>query len=598
MIEALENEIYLVLSHYSFERFDKSKKLVCISDRCLDAEWINELENYPNIKICDVHETHLNSKKIFDRIIRMRNDMIDILTPIFNEYHGVNHTAEYWIAYSWFAVNHLICSWIELYDSIEYVLKKYSKITLVAYIDHKYDVAEHGDQEDYMNSYIRQLLGLQIFMELAPNNRCIIQSCKEFDVYSCKSIKNNSCDSFNKVLWKLYRKLSKNAPVDIMYNQIKNAKQLRLKFLGKVYWSSQEEPSYSKKKIDKISREKYLKYIDYDFTKEQCGQLFIKHLYENLPAMMWEDYASICSASKTNYFYSPKVILYHGYLTVRMEFIARMKERGTKIVLAAHSFEEDFRILPISDEKAYDKKYIWINQRFCNEKKSLSGRSYFYDNAEKVDYKKNSSIIFFSYGMNRSNGHAIIFDERESMIAKEMSSRNIRFFRELHIHLRKKAVFRHRDDTNWGYVAALEKKYPEIEIDDSFINNRYLSFENRIKNSRISVVETIHSSTFFHSIMYNVPTIIIDNCEYRGFFSDAVCDLLEPLKRVRVWVETPEEAANIVNEYYDDIDEWWNEPERKKIVDNICNELFVNKDMEIMEYWKREYKLLKGLIID
>ena len=145
-------------------------------------------------------------------------------------------------------------------------------------------------------------------------------------------------------------------------------------------------------------------------------------------------------------------------------------------------------------------------------------------------------------------------------------------------------------------METLKKSFSEITVDGSFLENSFMSFENRIRSARMSIIESVHSSTFFHSLLYGVPAIIIDNNEYRGFFTDAVCDLLEPLKQVGVWVDTPEEAANIVNEHYDDIDIWWNDPKRKSVIDDICENIFANKNESIIKYWKKEYKLLKGLL--
>ena len=589
------NDNYLIVSHYAFERMEKTKNMVCISDRCLDAEWINKVDNYPNIKICDVHETHLDSRKIYDQVIKMRDDIMDIMTPVLNRYHDVKHSADYWTAFSWFWMQNLIVNWIELYRSIEYVLQKYPDIMLVAYVDHKYDVAKYGHRENYSNTYIRQLLGLQLFKELAPNNNVIINNCKEYEELSARPITNDLSGGLKKYIWKIYRRLSRKAPINIMYNQIMKAKQLRLFFVGRVYWKSQGESIYITNEINSCAREKYIRFFEKKGGKS-CEETLIKHLYENLPVMLWEDYSNIRMVSVRDYKYFPKVILYHGFDPVQMEFLARRKEQGTIIVMASHSFEEDFRVLPVSDKTAYDKKYIWIATHLCNEKMCLAGKSYFYDEMEQVDYKKNVNIIYFSYGMERYNGCAIAFDERESMNAKQMTKRNICFFRELNKQLRKMVIYRHRDSTNWGYVETLKKSFSEITVDGSFLENSFMSFENRIRSARMSIIESVHSSTFFHSLLYGVPAIIIDNNEYRGFFTDAVCDLLEPLKQVGVWVDTPEEAANIVNEHYDDIDIWWNDPKRKSVIDDICENIFANKNESIIKYWKKEYKLLKGLL--
>ena len=63
--------------------------------------------------------------------------------------------------------------------------------------------------------------------------------------------------------------------------------------------------------------------------------------------------------------------------------------------------------------------------------------------------------------------------------------------------------------------------------------------------------------------------------------------------RVGIIAETPEKLAALVNTIHNDVEGWWNEPERQKVVNKICNkyayfpknakEIWIKKIMAYLE---------------
>ena len=54
-------------------------------------------------------------------------------------------------------------------------------------------------------------------------------------------------------------------------------------------------------------------------------------------------------------------------------------------------------------------------------------------------------------------------------------------------------------------------------------------------------------------------------------------------------IESPVEAAHAVNEIYDDVDTWWNAPERVEAVRKFCDRFAYVADDPVKE-WREEFK--------
>ena len=138
----------------------------------------------------------------------------------------------------------------------------------------------------------------------------------------------------------------------------------------------------------------------------------------------------------------------------------------------------------------------------------------------------------------------------------------------------------------YGYLHSSVKSQTEVRIYHSDYDwdqkNRWctrhsgLQFENSGKalwsiasNSRL-FVGTYNATTYIDALCKNIPTVIFWDktqweikTEAEPFFSD--------FKKVGVFHETPESAANHVNHIWSDIDYWWNSVDVQKARINFLN---------------------------
>ncbi len=132
----------------------------------------------------------------------------------------------------------------------------------------------------------------------------------------------------------------------------------------------------------------------------------------------------------------------------------------------------------------------------------------------------------------------------------------------------------------WNPQARLQDLAPDLQI--------YQGGETMIeqlKQSRLCVC-TNNSTTFLESIASNFPTLVYWNpqrCELR---KNAI-PYYESLKKVGIYHETPESAAEQANKIFDDPLKWWNSEAVQDAVKNFCNQ-FARTSPHWLRDWKRE----------
>ena len=136
------------------------------------------------------------------------------------------------------------------------------------------------------------------------------------------------------------------------------------------------------------------------------------------------------------------------------------------------------------------------------------------------------------------------------------------FFRALEEKGRNKLRVRcYPNDLWWERKKTLGLKFPWMQFDQ---NPRYYTslFETKL------VVTNLISTTCMESINCDIPTIIFCSADFFVPDENAV-EILNELRRVQVLVDDPKDAADIINKNEEHIEEWWNEKERKKVLNKF-----------------------------
>lgn len=114
-------------------------------------------------------------------------------------------------------------------------------------------------------------------------------------------------------------------------------------------------------------------------------------------------------------------------------------------------------------------------------------------------------------------------------------------------------------DCGWDQVARWRDRFPTLQLDDG-----RSQFASLIRKSRL-LIGTMNGTTYLESIILNVPTVIFWNPQHNELRASAI-PYFEDLKRVGIFHESPESAAEHVNRIWENVDAWWESPELQAVL--------------------------------
>jgi putative transferase (TIGR04331 family) len=149
---------------------------------------------------------------------------------------------------------------------------------------------------------------------------------------------------------------------------------------------------------------------------------------------------------------------------------------------------------------------------------------------------------------------------------------NVNFYNSLNNNIKKNFLLR-----LFPYTFTSEKKKFVHLLDESkFDSNNKLSSSKRIQKLRIFVTDHI-STPFFEAIFSNVPVIVY--CDYKNYgFNKKFSSILASGQKNNIIHLNPKNAANFINNNYENILDWWNGNEVKRFRIRIKKYLFKEKN--------------------
>lgn len=135
----------------------------------------------------------------------------------------------------------------------------------------------------------------------------------------------------------------------------------------------------------------------------------------------------------------------------------------------------------------------------------------------------------------------------------------IKFFSELDSSIKNSMVIRlYPDDYGWGFKDKLESKCTDLQYD------HYKNFYDSLNQAKL-VVLSDWSTTIVEALSVNKPIFVLRNTDTEEYAKADMEDLINVGVVVTSWYALKVGLERI----YRDIDGWWNEPERKKVVSRI-----------------------------
>jgi len=137
-------------------------------------------------------------------------------------------------------------------------------------------------------------------------------------------------------------------------------------------------------------------------------------------------------------------------------------------------------------------------------------------------------------------------------------------------------------DYKWSQKNRWRNKFPDVEC---VYSNKPII--NHINQSNL-FIGTYNGTTYLEPFVANFPTILFWNPIHFKLRSSAK-SYFDELREVGILYDTPEKAAEKVNEIADDPVLWWKQPKIQEAKDQYCFQFCRSSDNWLKE-WKAELK--------
>jgi putative transferase (TIGR04331 family) len=133
-------------------------------------------------------------------------------------------------------------------------------------------------------------------------------------------------------------------------------------------------------------------------------------------------------------------------------------------------------------------------------------------------------------------------------------------------------------DFGWAQRERFIEKFPWLLIDDAKI-----SIFERMKDIRLYVA-TYNATTFLESLYLNIPTIMFWDFKFWEI-NQLAKPYFDELVLIGILHDSPDSAANKINEIWNDVESWWESREIQNARINFCSRFSreVNEPIKLLQ---------------
>lgn len=542
------------------------KPLVATGVECikyLDNDFINS-----EVIILKTHWKKENLSKKFSYINNIYNNYLIEISHFLNKIHKVNYSVDYWKV--------IIGPWLKrfifiVYDrvqNIKLIKKKYniSYVKINNYLEKDFLFNDYNDFDykthtDEWNNIIYDQ---------------IIQCLKYFKVKKFNKIENDSNLIKKKInllsilffginkFFSLFVKKNDGFFINTYFSKV----QLLL-----LHLKLRQIPFFPEEYI----KLKFKKNIQFRIKKNKkkrdtFGLVLDSIIFKHFPKIYLEGYKktikfidSLSWPTTPRFIYSSNSFFNDDVFKI---YLAEQKRRyHTKMISGQHGggffsskyyFNQDLQF-DISDfvlTWGFEKKF---SDKFVPMFNFLKANKYV-----KKNYMNNNYLLFIDYEFARfSAGLGIgMFQDKKHL---ELLEDRFIFLKKISNSVRNSTIVKlFPTDNGW----CTKKRYDDrgIKCKFSFRDDSFL----KLLNSSKICVTNLNSTTYLQSLNLNHPTVIFFNKNI-DLVNEEFSLSLKALKKVGIFFNTPEEAANHINLIWNSIDSWWNSKKVQDTVNFFCN---------------------------
>lgn len=313
--------------------------------------------------------------------------------------------------------------------------------------------------------------------------------------------------------------------------------------------------------------------IDHVCTKDEFLNIAYILVKKFLPSVCVENFDKLLSLMKNEYQYAlqaNKIIYDYSGMTsneIHKAYLMIMKGKGAKLYDMQHggSYGIDYDFHHDTEYKICDVFYSWgwhLENKLCDFQpmpiQKIIGRN----KCERANCKR---ILYLGYARPKN----ILSLQEYSINADIEKVGEVEFFRSLSLKVKENLVVRlyKRNFGWWNTEESLERNVGGLKFDSGAHNSANLNknYYEAVMSSRLLVAPVL-STTALEALALGVPILVKHKLE--GIESEAYADLLE-LKRVGVLVESWDQFGLSLEQIYDSVEVWWNEPQRKEVIETF-----------------------------
>ena len=154
------------------------------------------------------------------------------------------------------------------------------------------------------------------------------------------------------------------------------------------------------------------------------------------------------------------------------------------------------------------------------------------------------------------------------------------FLSNLSIGVKERLVIRpHREDGGFDNLERFRGIIPDVRIDiwaQTFSKREY---------GLLVSDHPSYSTTFIESLANNKPTILFHNPYFAAnCFNKRAKESWDRLKKIGIAFDDPLEASQRIDEIYENVDDWWEQPQRQEGIKSFLSEFG-----RVSDQWDEEW---------
>jgi len=532
--------------------FKINKEISKIYNKTELSEYIRWLESYKDYE------------NTYDYALKVNEFFLKKLTNKLNFIHNLNYSKNDW--------RFLLGTWLFSFILDVFLKFKYLKKKKLIKINENYansnsyvpqnclDFSYKVYDESYHKNIFRQLSSLKfkkkIFFNSLNNLNPILLLLQKFyliiNFFFSKIIKSNV------IFFTTYLGFFRNL---FLYLSLKQFP----------YFFFQERYIIKKNKINYKLRE-------FNLIKNRKSSLLHKILdkliSKNIPMSYLENFKYFHSNIFKYYAnVKPKIIFssnYDHFDYFKIYCLINKKKYKTKLVFGQHGggFFAEKRHLYTSNSQKIFKYFITLGY-----KKNNNYLPIFFLKKNNIKPNFNGKALFTAYQFN------ILLTHRNTYTSL---TTNIIFFNNLNKKISCNILFNPYTYNPFKKAYKLLKK----KFDFNFVYKK--NYFDSLIDCRINII-TLNSTTILQSLNINFPTIIFFNLKDSNL-NNYGKNSYNLLKKANIFFDNPKDAAKKINKIWDNVEQWWFEKERQRLVTEFCNRMCKrseNVNNELKKYFKK-----------